>query len=277
MRTEPLNSWSDFAGKISSVENEFGYHDAAGKRQKNRILFRGQSNAKWELETTLERYSRKEWSVESYVELLQRLKPQVESFSNQLWTFPRSNNWAEGNRLPCHELWVYLRHCGFPSPLLDWTISPFVALFFAFENFIEADEVAIYAYIDAPLGTKSYWAKDSHIYPVGVHEKTHPRHFLQQSFYTICIKSDQNSHIFTRHGDVFRDTARNSNRQDALIKITVPQNNRKSALQELDKMNINSFSLFQSEEALMKTLAFREIDLTSNPLSNPLPELGSSE
>jgi hypothetical protein len=273
MRTVNLNSWQEFRGQVSNIESEFGHHERAGRGEKNRILYRGQSDANWELETTLERYSREKWSVESYVALLKRLKPQIESFSDQQWKIPKVVTWGDGTRLPCHELWVYLRHCGFPSPLLDWTLSPYVAAFFAFEQIHNSERVAVFAYIDAPRGTKVFWEKEPHISVKGVYEKTHRRHFLQQSHYTVCTNLEQNSNMFNRHEDVFRGRVSNSKRQDALIKITTPLADRKSALQELDQMNINRFSLFQSEEALMETLAFREIYLKTNPII----QLGSRE
>ena len=266
MKVVDIDSWDDFPGKIQNIENEFGFFEISGKKLKNRILYRGQSNSDWLLESTLERYSSSKWSVESYTKLLKRLVPQLESLTDQRWTFGKSNDWEEEKRLPCDELWAYLRHCGFPSPLIDWTVSPYIAAFFAFEQDIKTSKVAIFAYIDAPRRSKSYWAGSPHISVRGVHEKTHKRHFLQQSYYTICTLEENGSHIFSSHENVFSSTQSNSKRQDALIKIIIPTLERKRALIALDKMNINSFSLFQSDESLMKTLAFREIDLKSNPL-----------
>src|SRR5579871_975887 len=37
-------------------------------------------------------------------------------------------------QFPGYDYMAYLRHHGFPSPLLDWTRSPYVAAFFAFRD-----------------------------------------------------------------------------------------------------------------------------------------------
>ena len=44
-------------------------------------------------------------------------------------------------------------------------------------------------------------------------------------------------------------------------KITIPATERAKVLQELNDYNVNSFSLFGSEESLMDTLATREFCL----------------
>ena len=43
-----------------------------------------------------------------------------------------------------------------------------------------------------------------------------------------------------------------------LFKITIPVNQRETALANLDLMNINLFSLFGSEDSLVRTVARRE-------------------
>jgi len=52
-----------------------------------------------------------------------------------------------------------------------------------------------------------------------------------------------------------------SSDQDLLWKIEIPASERVNVLRFLDKFNLNAFSLFDSEESLIETLAFREIDL----------------
>jgi hypothetical protein len=57
---------------------------------------------------------------------------------------------------------------------------------------------------------------------------------------------------------------RNSDSQDVLVKIVLPSSLRHEALSHLGDYNINHFTLFQSEDALIKTLAMKEFDLNDD-------------
>jgi hypothetical protein len=89
--------------------------------------------------------------------------------------------------------------------------------------------------------------------------KTHERHFRQQSSYTVCVGQEAScgKWKFVSHQKIF---GLNHNDQDRLYKITVPSSERLKVLRVLDRYNLNEQSLFGSEESLMETLAFREID-----------------
>ena len=50
------------------------------------------------------------------------------------------------------------------------------------------------------------------------------------------------------------------NSNDVIWKFNLPATERLKVLKLLDRSNINAFSLFQSEESLMETMAFRELD-----------------
>ena len=52
---------------------------------------------------------------------------------------------------------AYLRHHGFPSPLLDWTKSPYIAAYFAMVNAPqkEVKKVSVFAYLESPTGGKT--------------------------------------------------------------------------------------------------------------------------
>jgi len=49
--------------------------------------------------------------------------------------------------------------------------------------------------------------------------------------------------------------------QDVVWKITIPASERLKVLSHLDKFNLNEFTLFDTDDALMEMLAMREIDL----------------
>ena len=42
-------------------------------------------------------------------------------------------------------------------------------------------------------------------------------------------------------------------------KITIPQRERESVLQRLDRMNINAYTLFRTEDTLVRTYGLREL------------------
>jgi hypothetical protein len=51
-----------------------------------------------------------------------------------------------------------------------------------------------------------------------------------------------------------------------LWKITIPAKEREKAIRFLDKFNLNEFTLFDSEEALLEMLAMRVIDMRERQL-----------
>lgn len=267
MKETEVTTWVDFISEIEKIKAQYAEYILNGIRHSNRIIYRGQADSGWRLESTFERFSSSPWSVRDYAEMALLCAPQIESFTDRSWNLPDisevEKQIAKGAKLfqvniPFYEFWVYLRHHGFPSPLLDWTISPFIAAFFAFHERVASEKVAVFVFIEMPQGTKSGWEGEPQVQLLGPYTKTHKRHFLQQSWYTVCTRHQGKSPIFECHEKVFE---RNDPDQDLLFKITIPRSERLKALSTLYEMNINHFSLFQSEESLMSTLAFKEIEM----------------
>ncbi len=267
-----VNDWDDFESKlkeISSRRNELKKSSYCSP-----LLFRGQKEARWKLETTLERYVDGHMLLENYYRAILVAKPQLEPFTGQIWDIPLwkkyldwlynfdVSNVFEFDKLPAIEYMVYLRHHGFPSPLLDWTRSPYVAAFFAFDGIAgkEAEgDVAIYACLEWAGAGKS----TSSNYPVmgspKPRIKTHPRHYLQQSDYTICITKQEHEVSYASHEVIFSDGEKE---QDLIWKLVIPKEQRLVFMDKLDSMNINAYSLYGSEESLMSTIALRELKLS---------------
>jgi len=260
-----VSTWEECEAKIRDIRRD-NQNETPG------IWFRGQSNADWQLITTLERRTNHAYSFMDYYRLALRIKPEIETVSGSAWEVPAFGDLSAWVKTYDHTHFgvlayaylAHLRHNGFPSPLLDWSHSPYVAAYFAFSG-AKTGDVAIYVYSEQPDGMKSSSSSDPAIRALDRYVKTHRRHFRQQSGYTVCAQFDAtNGWRFMPHQRVFdlqKTRYPRRTRQDILWKIIVPATERTKVMTLLDEFNLNAFSLFDSEESHMETLAFREIDL----------------
>jgi hypothetical protein len=242
--------------------------------------FRGHAKASWGLKTTLERYSTRNFGFKEYYNIILKVLPEIEGLSSHEFPVMNEVEFSLGvedfsffTRFPSPDYFSYLRHFGFPSPLLDWSKSLYVAAYFAFADPVtDEDNAAIYLFVDRFEPTKEYEEGDPVIRLLGPYEKIHKRHYRQQSGYTICgcFDRDQFDGVkrwrFASH-DLATANAVAGRRgkqkpQDYLMKITIPVSERTQVLRHLDRYNLNAFSLFDTEEGLLKTLAFREVPVS---------------
>jgi hypothetical protein len=273
MKTLQLSTWASLHDTVARLRAEYGTHefplgDGRSFVENNHILFRGHADSRWSLQTTLERRSVREFDELAYVELAIRSSREIESLTGQAWSVPsypeveaviRSRSHGSFLELPAYDYLVYLRHHGFPSPLLDWTESPFIAAYFAYAEVKSADP-AVYCYIESVDGGKGGWESEPQIHLMGPNVRTHPRHFTQKAWYTVATEWDaaRRRHVFCNHEKVF---ARNDETQDVLVKLVLPLSERQVALRALNDFNINHYTLFQTEDSLVAAIASRHFDL----------------
>src|SRR6185312_17389274 len=94
----------------------------------NHFIYRGHADADWFLQSSLERVVGKAWSAESAMKF--------EDYSLDVFT-SKFHLYDNENLRPESKLaWLsIMQHYGVPTRLLDFTSSPYVALYFALEGY----------------------------------------------------------------------------------------------------------------------------------------------
>lgn len=221
-----LGSYDELKNYVNYFADDLGF------------VFRGQAQSQWNLETSLDRHIRRLNPVHINLET---------TYDFQLGLFVKAirgrTNIAKDVINNQDELWALGQHYGLATPLLDWTSSLFVSLFFAF-----ADPMP------SPSGYRSVWA----LHRSGIRDSmvsyNDGREYKQQ-FSFIDPLTDHNSRLVSQAGSFTRqplsfDIPQWIKKQfegaiePYLFKIDIPDRERLRILRHLRQMNIHSGTLF---------------------------------
>lgn len=223
-------------------------------------IYRGQRDSSWNLISSLMRIDIVT-SLKDFQDYFNFLLPEVKE-KLQAW---EGRDWDLTDQLGLAEFVSYLQHNGFPTPLLDWTYSPYIAAYFAFEGINhfnpQCDKVAIYAF-----DHKAWSEKFKQEYDIA-HDRDHvsvlrPRIIgnhkmaLQQGCFTFSNVRDVEKHI----------RAHETNEKSFLTKYYLDVSERPKIITELSLMGISAVQLMPSVESVCKKALEDAIGL--NPIFN---------
>lgn len=224
MQTIRKRRWSGFKELIQKQMS-------VSPQERGETWFRGQSDSKWKLETTLDRF-------ETFADEDRRSAAAgvlLDGFRQELIGLDPKGQAPQGLALE-----LLARHHGLPSAVLDWTTSPYIAAFFAFQGAVttQARAVAVWALNLGQLPD----AAD--VEPIRDRELLwfNPRALSQQGVF-LRIRSQQ------APTEGLLDAA--------LTKIILPASEYTIALRDLEAMNITARNLFRDLEGAARTATAR--------------------
>lgn len=157
-----------------------------------------------------------------------------------------------------------VQHHGYPTPLLDWTYSPFVAAFFAYRNISNSSAantkpsncVRIFMFDQAE------WINDweqilmvsTNVLHLSIGEFLaieNERMIPQQAASTVTNIDDVESYIRNKH----------PNKKEYLWAIDIPVNERPQVVSELSSMGITAGSLFPGLDGACEELKERNFEI----------------
>lgn len=233
-KADETMSWVDFRQRILQrcVDN-------------SQLIFRGHERASYALKTSFHRTGRR--CLHRYAsEDINDVARAIEAFQGKGYNL--QNPWEYGIILNMAQ------HHGFPTPLLDWTKSPFVAAFFAFAKKRTESDSSVEAVRIFELDTKEWPENRVHrIDHIGqcfarliLGARDNPRAMPQQSVNMFSNVVDIES--FIEHWE-----SRYSKK--VISRIDIPYSDRQIAMQELSTMGITRASLFPGLDGICGSFA----------------------
>ncbi|MEI7482263.1 MAG: FRG domain-containing protein [Elusimicrobiota bacterium] len=283
-------SWSQFKVHAKKIEEATAYlqecqgTSPSGQR-KWTPLYRGHRNSSWKVQSTFDRTDNK-LTLSEYHDLVLKAQQEYKQLlraatldAKEIDNYPYDNSSAlkiskiladsnEINILP-EELrfWVFLRHYGFPSPLLDWTKDYQVAAFFAFQNKSDEEFISIHTMIPALCGSTGanlITINDSSM-QTDAAASLKPlirRHAEQKSVYTLFYKERSDGRgskpqSFEKHEDMFKENSAHGGSWGLYFKFNILASERERVLKELDQIGINSAKILANTDARLETIQNR--------------------
>ena len=235
-------SWEVFKKHISSMGSK-------------RYLFRGQKEP-WRLRTSFHRTGRAD--VQRFIsEDIQALHKHLSARTKHAFNLEIPNeNGAFFN---------LVQHHGYPTPLLDWTYSPFVAAFFAYRNITkeEINSADINSKVRILLFDQAEWKSDYSQYN---HLSTGRLHVSVSEFLAIeneRMIPQQAASTVTNIDDIekYIKDCEKANNKTYLQAFDLPLKERDKVIQELRFMGITAGSMFPGLDGACEELKDRNFEI----------------
>lgn len=235
-----ISNWTDFIESLEQLKLE--------KDWLSHWAFRGQTDSSWTLKTSILRILERH-KIDRRIGIGFE-KTIFREFTAKAHLFEdfKNREFKEGNALLTFTL---MQHYGAPTRLLDWTTSPYVALYFAINNDFSKDG-AIYLFNQTILNdlTKNdYYRNDENLFleendsdyisTLFTNFETR-RSNSQQGMYSVAANIDKD------HSVLIQDKLKDKNTDDKLYscKLIIDKNVKIEFLARLRKLNLKADQLF---------------------------------
>ncbi|MEZ8065101.1 MULTISPECIES: FRG domain-containing protein [Vibrio] len=250
MKEKTIKSWAEFDRLVT-------------RKNYRKWLFRGQSNYEWPLQSSLHRCFDDSERIHHIADVSKKVESHYEHEQVMLDKF-RCHAHLYLKNLPDEDdtlSWLCLmQHYGAPTRLLDFTFSPYVALYFALES--DVSDAAVY------LVNHDALIKDDIDTFDGEPERAYQTLFEDETGIE-CLFSFEpkfsNERLLAQQGLLLapnnleyiheRILLNYSYSENDFVKIRIPEKLRYSGLRKLNQMNINAANIYPGLEGFCRSLS----------------------
>ena len=217
-----------------------------------RFIFRGQESNKWKLRTAYHRSGRANLAKFMRQDVYGLFRHLIGSTKHR-FNLQDPNDYAAFLAL--------VQHHGYPTPLLDWTLSPFIAAYFAFRasSLRKAPtDAKVRIFVFNAFEWNRIFERAPSLAPAFLHLTVleplaldNPRVLPQQGYSLVTNIEDLEWYIAMKEAGV----------QKFLTAIDIPASERPRVLRELELMGINGGSLFPGLDGVCLQLKERFFEI----------------
>lgn len=212
-----------------------------------RSLYRGQADHRWKLIPSFYRMD-----FEVYDNSEQNILPNY-SFIEEIMLdlfYQKGVSLLKGYEINSDlDLMVIGQHHGLPTRLLDWTENPLYALFFAVEDLSIKSNACVYEYIPTKFENYKTLSSDEYFKSHVNYWFVNPRHInervkAQNGYFTL--------HPLYKSLDIksLDQLIKNNNDLNSLVKVIIPRDKKEKIKNELDKLNVNRYTIYPDLDGL---------------------------
>lgn len=225
---------------VPTIEMSWDLFKKHALEQVEGTIFRGQ-NQNWSLQTSMHRAGKA-----NFVDYFERVLPDINRHTGAM----TDKNVDLKNYDELGGFLNLLQHHGFPTPLLDWTYSPYVAAFFAFESKSLSDEKDAVIFIFNSRKWTDVWGTSVRLMTPFAEVTTfvlpaigNSRALPQQALTMYSNYHDIESMLLNTGGEIKA--------------ITIPASERSKVMSELALMGITWGSIYPGLDGVCRQLKYK--------------------